>query len=291
VRPVAVSARAESRTPTRLERARPRLELSGPKLAQALEGLVARSEEHGGIERYVEALRLKSAMVREALADGKARSVELGTFKALCALMTPVRRRIGSHLASPAFEHLRGELARLLEGLEDTTTTDRRLAAFCAAFPADRQHRWVRDLAAESLHNVDPERYPLMCRWVWDADTRTGVVREIWHAAEGDYADIEVADGYDTFVVLREELAQFLSANGVFRDVVYYVDLLVAHVYAGYVSEQGGAYLRADFNAPEDPMHHTRRLLGLDGVDARGRTRLKSVDGEAFVVEDLKLLD
>ena len=270
--------------------ARPRLELSGPKLARSLEALVSRAEEHGGIERYVEALQLKSRMFREALGAGKARSLELSTFKALCALVTPVRRRIGAHLASPAFERLRGELVRLLEGLEDTTTTDERLAAFCDAFAADRQHRWVRDLAAELLHNVDPERYPLMCRWVWDAQTGTGVIREIWHADAADYAAIEVPDGYDTFVVLREELYQFLSGNGVFRDVLYYVDLLTAHVYAGYVSEQGGAYLRADFNAPEDPMHHTRRLLGLDGVDARGRTRLKSVDGEAFVVEDVKLL-
>jgi hypothetical protein len=32
--------------------------------------------------------------------------------------------------------------------------------------------------------------------------------------------------------------------------------------------------------------------LGLDGVRARGgRTRLKAVDGEAFVIEDDKLLE
>jgi hypothetical protein len=286
-----VSARAESRSLRRVEPARPRLELSGPKLTRALETLVARAEEHGGVERYVAALQLKSATFREALDDGKARGLELATFKALCALMTPVRRRIGPHLASPAFENLRGQLAHLLEGLEDATTTDARMTAFCAAFPQDRQHRWVRDLAAECLHNVDPERYPLMCRWVWDAQAGTGVIREIWHAAEADYVAIDVADGYDTFVVLREELAQFLSANGVFRDVIHYVDLLTAHVYADYISEQGGAYVRADFNAPEDPMQHTRRLLGLDGVDARGRTRLKCADGDAFVVEDVKLLD
>jgi len=286
-----VSARGESRSLRRVEPPRPRLELSGPKLTRALEALVSRAEEHGGVERYVAALQLKSAMFREALGGGKARSLELATFKALCAVMALVRRRIGPHLASPAFEELRAEVVGLLEGVEDTTTTDARVTAFCSAFPQDRQHRWVRDLAAELLHNVDPERYPLMCRWVWDAETRTGVIREIWHADDADYAAIDVPDGYGTFLVLREELAQFLSANGVFRDVVYYVDLLAAHVYADYISEQGGAYLRADFNTPEDPMQHTRRLLGLDGVDARGRTRLKHVDGDAFVVEDVKLLD
>lgn len=186
---------------------------------------------------------------------------------------------------------MRTYLVHLLDRSEDTGTTDQRVAAFCGAFPQDRRHRWVRDLAAEILHNVDPERYPLMCRWVWDAQSGTGVIREIWHSEEDGYVGIEVPDGYATFVMLCEELAQFLSANGVFRDVVHYVDLLTAQVYAGYICEQGGSYLRADFNAPEDPMEHTRRLLGLDGVNADGRTRLKCVDGDAFVVEDIKLLD
>ena len=274
-----------------VELARPRLELSGPKLAQAFESLVSRSEEHGGIERYVAALQIKSELFRGALGAGKVRGLELATFKSLCALIAPIRRRAGAHLLSPAFENMRTQLTGLLDGLEDTATTDRRLAAFCSAFPDDRQHRWVRDLAAEILHNVDPERYPLMCRWVWDAQTGTGVIREIWHSEDDGYVEIDVPDGYGTFVMLREELAQFLAANGVFRDVIHYVDLLTAQVYAGYICEQGGSYLRADFNAPEDPMQHTRRLLGLDGVDAKGRTRLKCVDGEAFVVEDIKLLD
>ena len=90
--------------------------------------------------------------------------------------------------------------------------------------------------------------------------------------------------------LLSEELSQFVTANGMFRDVTYYVDLLTAQVYANYICEQGGTYLRADFATPGDPMQHTRRLLGLDGVDAKGRTRLKVVDGQAFVVEDAKLI-
>jgi len=286
-----VAATADSRALRSVELARPQLELSGPKLRGALETLIERTEEHGGVERYVAALQVKSALFRDALAAGKVRSLDLATFKALCALISPVRRRMADYLASPAFEQMRTHLVRLLDGSEDTRTTDQRLDAFCGAFPQDRQHRWVRDLAAEILHNVDPERYPLMCRWVWDAQSGTGVIREIWHSEEEGYVGIEVPDGYATFVMLREELAQFLAANGVFRDVVHYIDLLTAQVYAGYICEQGGSYLRADFNAPEDPMEHTRRLLGLDGVNADGRTRLKCVDGEAFVVEDVKLLD
>jgi hypothetical protein len=268
---------------------RPRLELSGPKLGLALERLVTGTEEHGGVERYVEAVRMKSTVFREAL--GETGPIDLATFKTLCALIATVRRRAGPYLTPDRFPALRANVARLLEGREDTSTTDARVAAFCSAFPADREHRWVHDLAGEILHNVDPERYPLMCRWVWDAQTNTGVIREIWHAENVDQVTIEVPARYGTYLVLREELAQYVTSNGVFRDVMFYVDLLTAQVYADYIGEQGGTYLRADFSSPEDPVHHTRRLLGLDGIKARGRTRLKALDGEAFVVENAKLLD
>jgi hypothetical protein len=165
------------------------------------------------------------------------------------------------------------------------------MEGFGEAFPADRDHRWVRDLAAELLHNVDPERYPLMCRWVWDARTNTGALREIWHAQDADRVLIDVPDRYGTFVMLREELAQYLAKNGFFRDVVHYVDLLTAQAYAGYISEQGDSYLRADFANPQDPLVHTRRLLGLDGTDAAGRTKLKVLDGTAQVVKDPQRLN
>ncbi len=268
---------------------RPRLELSGPRLATALETLVTRAEDHGGIERYVEAVQLKSRMFREALAPDA--ELDLAVVKTLCAHIATVRRRVGPYLEPGRFPILRAAIQRLREGREDTSTADLRIAAFTGTFPDDRAHRWVRDLAAELLHYADPERYPLMSRWVWDARANTGVIREIWHAPDVDNVAIAVPDRYETFVVLREELSQFLTANGVFRDVIEYVDLLTAQLYAGYICEQGGTYLRTDFSAPEDPMQHTRRLLGLDGVGPDGRTKLKAADGQAFVVEDVDLLN
>ena len=42
--------------------------------------------------------------------------------------------------------------------------------------------------------------------------------------------------------------------------------------------------------APHDPLEHTRRMLGLDGVRAdSGRTRLKAIDGESHVIDDSEL--
>ncbi len=261
---------------------RPVLDLSGEGLRAVLQVMIAGSEDHGGVERYVDAVKLKSAMFQQALDDVD--NLDLEAFKGLCTFMATVRRRIGNWLNEDAFADMRDGIAELFA---DDSNVDARVSAFCARFPDDKGHRWVKDLAAELLHNTDPERIPLMQRWVWDAKANTGVIREIWHGDNVDHMTIPVGDGYGTFLMLREELSQYLSDNGFFRDVLQYVDVLCAQVYAQYICEQGGSYLRADFSAPEDPMQHTRRLLGLDGVRAgSGKTRLKTVDGEAFVLDE-----
>ncbi len=266
---------------------RPVLDLSAEALRAAAQAMVVGSEEHGGVERYVDAVKLKSTMFQQAMDDIE--NLELETFKGLCTFMATVRRRIGPWLSEDAFEGVREGLAALFD---DQEPVDTRIESFCARFPTDKKHRWVRDLAAEVLHNAEPERFPLMNRWVWDSNANTGVLREIWHADDIDHITIQVGDGYGTYLMLREELSQFLSDNGFFRDILQYVDMLCAQVYAQYICEQGGSYLRADFSAPEDPMQHTRRLLGLDGVRAgNGRTRLKSIDGEAFVIDEDHLLN
>jgi hypothetical protein len=280
----------QTHKPQELER--PRLDLSGALLKHALESLVTGTEQQGGVEHWIDALKLKNRMFSQALGQGHPGDLPLETFKSLCAFMASVRRRVGPFLEQPAYDEMVRAIVELLAGARDTATTDARLAAFGECFPTDSKHRWVRDLAAEILHGVDPERYPLMNRWVWDRKANTGVIREIWFGDDVDNITIKVPDGYGTYLMLREELSQFLTDNGVFRDVIWYVDLLCAKIYADYIAAQGGVYLRADFSAPDDPMEYTRRLLGLDGVKAgSGRTRLKAITGEAFVIEDTSSLD
>lgn len=275
-----------SRPSVPAEAPRPRLDLSGPLLRGAFEALVQGADKQGGIETWTDALKLRSRMFQQAFENGAA-ELPLDTFKGLCAFMASVRRRVGPWLEQPEWDLMREALAELLTDTGDTTTTDARIRAFCERFPMDRKHRWVRDLATELLHGVDPERYPLMNRWVWDAGSNTGVIREIWYGDDVDNITLPVPDRYETYLVLREELSQFLTDNGVFQDTLWYVDLLTAQVYASYISAQGGVYLRADFSSPNDPMEHTRRMLGLDGVRANsGRTRLKAIDGESHVIDD-----
>ena len=264
----------------------PVLHLSGPRLRRAFENLVESAEATGGVERYVTALSLKASLFEEILGKGRVAQVTEVELLDLVAFVAPVRRRIGAWLAENRFELMRKRLVGLLEGWSDTSDADRRIAEFCEGFPPDRDHRWTRDLAAEVLHFVAPERYPLMTRWIWDARVGTGVLREIWHAEDVDRARIDVDDTLATHLTLREELEGFLVDNGVFRDVPFYVDLLCAHIYAGYINDRGGQYLRPDFCGDAvGGMLHTRRMLGLDAVDSEtGRTRLKLINGEAHVL-------
>ncbi|MCG6857625.1 MAG: hypothetical protein LJE67_06120 [Salaquimonas sp.] len=274
----------------------PVLDLSGPRLRRAFENLVESAEASGGVERYVSALALKASLFAEVLGKGKVREITETEFCEIACFMAPVRRRIGPWLADNKFEAMRKRIETLLEGWSDTRTVDARIDAFVASFPQDREHRWIRDLAGEILHFTAPDRYPLMTRWIWDQKTRTGVIREIWHADDVDTAEIEVENSFTTYATLREELEGFLAENGVFRDTVFYVDLLCAHVYAGYINDRGGQYLRPDFcggnDGTGDAMLHTRRMLGLDAVDTEtGRTRLKLIDGKAYVLGDVPQLN
>lgn len=246
---------------------RPQLELSGPQLEQALKSMLDCCEMGGGAERYVEALQFKSSIFKDAFKDGL-EELTLPRFLKLCMFMPTVRRKACDYFKPETY----GAVADALPTLLDTEISPAdRLSAFQAAFPDDRGHRWVRDLGTEILHNLDPERFPVMMRWVWDMGTNTGVIREIWHADDIDHIIIELPDNYETFLVLREELAGYLSENGVFRDVPWYVDLLCGHIYARYLAAQGGTLLRTDFGATEQDLGlHTRRILGLDGVRAKG---------------------
>lgn len=259
----------------------PVLDLSGLRLRRAFADLVAHAEGTGGIERYVTALALKASLFEELL-GGHAADLTETEFLDLAAFITPVRRKIGPWLRENGFARLHGQILRLVQ---DQGHVDNRMARFCAAFPQDKAHRWVRDLGAEVLHFTAPDRVPLMARWIWDARVGTGVLREIWHAEDVDAARITVADNFAMFATLRAELEGFLASEGVFRDLAFYADLLMAHVYAGYINDRGGQYLRSDFTTDGDPMMHTRRMLGLDAVDTEtGRTRLRLIDGTAHVL-------
>ena len=263
----------------------PVLDLSGPVLRRAFEHLTRSAEGTGGVEKYVGAIALKASLFEEILISHDISEMDLREFRDLAAFITPARRRVGRELGANNMAHLRAAIGKLMDGVQDVSTTDRRMEEFVAAFPRDKAHRWVRDLGAELLHYAAPDLYPLMTRWIWDRRVGTGVLKEIWFSERVDREHIDVADDFATFVTLRDELVGFLRENGVFRDLPFYCDLLCAHIYAGYINEMGGQYLKSDFVDSPDPMLHTRRMLGLDAINTEtGRSRLKLIDGKSHVL-------
>ncbi len=267
------------------------LDLSGEHLKYAFESLLSASEEQGGVERFIYALQVRRDAFKEAFNFKTPSMPDTAMLQALCSFMPTVRRRIAPYLEnSEKKEILKNALLTLQEGAEDVSAADERIAQFCSVFPKDKDHRWTRDLASEVLHGTDPERYPLMCRWVWDTATNTGVLREIWFSDNIDNLVIDVVDNFETFITLRQEISQYLSDNGVYKDMLQIVDLLQAQIYAGYICDHGNTYIRADFTNPEDPMMHIRRLLGLDGVSAKGRSKLKTIEGQSVIFDTLDAL-
>jgi len=263
------------------------LDLSGPALATALQALLSSCEEDGGIERYVEALKFKSELFREAF-ENRGEDLSADNFVKLCMFMPTVRRRIGAYVEDDTYPAMQAAL----KGLFAPGDVNAKIVAFEAKFPTGKKYRWVRDLAAEVLHNTDPELHPLMTRWVWDEKANSGVLREIWHG-DVDHVKLDIPDEFEVFIKLREELSTYLTANGVYADVLHYVDLLCAQVYAGYIASQGGSFLKADFAAKQDPIIFTRRLLGLDGVQAKSNRKIPAsvIDGEARSVESIMRLN
>lgn len=256
------------------------LDLSGEALKSALAGLLASGEQHGGIERVVEAMQLKNELFRDAFANGGEDLTQEGFLK-LCMFMPTVRRRLGEFASGSGFLRLKEAVVELFQ----KDDVDRRIARFQEHFPKGGKFRWVRDLAAELLHNANHQLYPLMTRWVWDTKANSGVLREIWFAEDVDNMTIAVPDNYGMFLKLREELSGYLTDNGMFRDVPFYVDLLCAQIYAGYITSQGGAFLKADFASEQDSFLFVLRLIGLDGV------KPKTGDSDLSDSDDIDLSD
>ncbi len=267
------SAAAAVATPPAIE-----LDLSGPALKVALGALLSSCEDDGGIERYVQAVKFKMSLFKEAFAE-RGDGLTPEKFAKLCMFMPTVRRRIGDYLEAEKFPDLMAAIKPLFVDGD----ANAKIAAFESKFPSGKKFRWVRDLAGEILHNTDPERYPLMTRWVWDIKANSGVLREIWHGDDVDNLRINIVDDYEFYLKLREEICGYLTDNGVYSDVLQYADLLCAQIYAGYIAAQGGTFLKADFAAKQDPVIFTRRLLGLDGVKAKSNLTLSPdiIEGQA----------
>lgn len=151
-------------------------------LKQSFYELEAAFEGQQGLAALVSSLAEKTASFRRLLLEDQqpltdARMVHL------VEQMFTARRKIWPVIEEQGAARV-GEVMRdLLGGHGDLA---QRMMRFEEALPATgKAKRVIRDMGAELLHFSDPERYPLMTRWVWDQSTNSGAVREFIRG--GDY--------------------------------------------------------------------------------------------------------
>ncbi|PKY10643.1 hypothetical protein B1757_08685 [Acidithiobacillus marinus] len=231
-------------------------------------------EGQQGLADLVSSMAEKTASFRRLLLEEQQPLTET-QMEHLVAQMFTARRKIWPLIAEQGTARV-GELMRdLLTGHGDLV---QRMTRFEEALPATgKVKRVIRDVAAEVLHFSDPERYPLMTRWVWDQGTTSGAIREFIRG--GDYlTDFPFGESPEMFEGLRQWMRETLEELGVYRDVPYMVDIILAHQYSQYVRAMAEGFLRSDFGGQTDFTEQIRKLLGVEVQRRMGGSRIKRDD-------------
>lgn len=270
----AKTAPAETVEPVSLD-----VEFDPQVLDGALGQLFDDLDAEGGVERYVAAMKLKSELFGRLLSRDQIDALDAEGRDALLERIFPVRRRLAPAVRKLGVDGFRDAAKELLYGKGDLAE---RMAAFEAKIPAEgKARRTMRDLTAELLHFTDPERYPLMTRWVWDSRTDSGALRELTHRAD-HYDQLPVGGEPGVYEALRQWVVEQLEGYQFYRDLNFMADLVLAQVYGVYIKSTAESFLRTDFGGGggEEPAEHVRKLLGIDEQRRSGGTRLK-VEEEA----------
>lgn len=249
------------------------VELDQRIFAQKFAVLLETIGSTGGIDPFLEALSNKTRLFQSLLNRNELEQLNLEKIELLLETMMTVRKRLW-----PALIQL-GEaatVAAIKELLFGKDTLEQRLADFVARVPEDPQadkktnkklKRAAYDFAAEVLHFRAPEQYPLMTRWVWDAATLSGALRELMKG--GDTLNhIPIGASPGVYEAGRVWVAEQLAAQGVYREPHYVADVFLAHAYADYMRamSNGMGLMNADFGGKADPMEVVKKLLGIDSA-------------------------
>ena len=252
-------------------------DIAGSKLDDLLK---LASERSSTLEVFTEALGLKREMFQRLLPPEKTEAAfSRDGFNAVLETVFPARRKLGETFAALSDDELQDAVLTLVYG--EGAIGDR-MAAFCELVPKDKEHRKARraiwDLAAELLHFRDPDRIPLMTRWVWDVNTSTGALREFIRGNDS-METIPLEPRPETFEGARVWFAEFLGERGFYRDLPFLVDLLQAHAYSDYVKAMSSriGMIDAEFGAKHDPLELVLKLLG---IDVRTRDLKEAESGE-----------
>jgi hypothetical protein len=239
-------------------------------------------DEDAGPAAYVAALDAKHERIRRLIDDLAHRVPDDCALEIILADMFTARRRLFPALTAMGHARVRDLVQQLVSS---RAPPDVRLQAIVDAVPSststDREHlraiqrvrRAAWDFGAELIHFSEPQKYPLMCRWVWDPTTQSGALREF--AEHNQAADVPGADSsLATFQALSEWICEQLRTEGIYRDFHWWVDLLAAQGYVGYLGAATQGHFGADFARGAPPKEQLRKLLGIDARRASGRSRV-----------------
>ena len=237
------------------------------ELEEALEG-------QQGLSELIAMLEEKGKVFHTIL-SGIDQGVDEEQMSALVERMFTARRKLWPTLQELGPQAVGSAIQDLLTGHGDLS---QRMHRFQEAIPAQgKAQRALRDMAAELLHFSDPEDYPLMTRWVWDQGTSSGAVREFVRG--GDYiTDFPLGESPEMFEGVREWMRQGLSELGVYRDLPYLIDVLLAYQYSQYLRAMAEGFLRSDFGGQSDFIEQIHKLLGVETRRRMGGSRIKGTD-------------
>jgi hypothetical protein len=236
----------------------------------------------GGIEAYVGDLTAKQRLFGTLLGEDAIGALDEAGLEALLEVVFTARRKLHPVVTEMGTDAMAEALRELLYG---RVALADRLGAFVARLPirdgegreargrAARLRRAAHDFAAEALHFLDPLRYPLMARWVWDDSTGSGALREFVDNPDQAH-QLPLDTRPETFEAARTWIAGEIEAQGIYRDVPLWVDLVEAAAYTHYFRSMTGGVLGSDFSRGGGPEENIKKLLGIDSGRRGGKSRI-----------------
>ena len=241
------------------------------------------AEQDAGLDAYIVSMQAKQKLYEESLNPTAIDSLDLAKIEILLELVFTARRRVfpvmqsmGELQAVAAIKELLYGKGMLLERMQAFTD------ALSVAEGDDREskknaaktRRAGFDFAAEMLHYTDPVKYPLMTRWVWDQSTVSGALREFVRGND-HMAEVPLGNSPEMFEGARKWLAEQVAEQGIYKDVPFWVDMVLAEAYATYFRSMAEGMLSADFGRGGGPEEYVKKFLGIDTMRRSGRTRVK----------------
>lgn len=210
-----------------------------------------------------EDLRRKSEAMRAIVGDDPS-TMDSDGLRELLGWVFCARRRINRIFAKVEPAELASGIGELLHGHDGITGRYDRFAELLDSLPGVAE-----DLPGELLHFLDPSRYWLWTRWMWDPDAETGALALVTMDETELTGGAAAAGRGETYLAVGQALA-FVQETGKamgFTDVgpgLFGTDVFLAAVYGVYMRTILSMRMTKEFTHILPAMPElTRRLLGV----------------------------